>query len=690
MATITKIRQNSGLVLIVIGLGMGAFILGDMFRGGGQRSTQYVGEIAGEQIEYIEYEQAVNLQVEALRSTGQNVDAATTDRIRNQVWTDFIRRKTVMKELKKAGIAVTQEEYDDLRWGDNVIPSFKNDQAFSPEGTFNPDAVKQYFKLINEQYPMYAQVQQNQIIESRETTKYYKAIQAGLSANRIETLDMAKANDGKISFQFVYKRLSTVPDSLIEITDKDLRAYFNEHKSEEKYKQNESRNADLVIFPVEATEEDKRFIRQDLEALVAEFEATDADSLYVLNNAVTKDAYKQVYIPGSIADKLVDSTLIQSEIGRVVGPYLDRDTYKIAKIVGDDFEKQARVRHILLRTDGTNDDEIKARADSIKRVIRYKRNFEEMVTLFSDDAASVKDGGVYDWFPEGRMVPEFNDASFNNRIGSIDVVKTTYGYHIVEVLGQRNLRRPLLAVVDRPIEPSAATYDEVYRVATDFSINYNTPEQFKAGADTLGYTIKPANRVLKGARTVSGFPNALELSKWMYNAELEEISGPIELEDQYVVALLTEITEEGEPTFEAVEDQFRGLLLTERKKAYVAAELEGQTDLAELASSLGLNVQTASNIPFSSSTIPGGGSGEDEVIGAAFTMEIGDVSIPMEGTAGVYVIELTDKQIPDAESLDEELFKDDLDQKYTNRVNSGVFGALREDAKVEDNRADFL
>lgn len=689
MATITRIRQNSGLVLIVIGLGMGAFILGDFFRGGGQRQTQYVGEIAGEKIESIQYQRALDLQIEALRSVNQNPDAESTDQIRNQVWNDILREKTVGQEVRKAGFTVTQDEYDDLRWGDNVIPSFKNDRTFSPEGTFNPDAVKQYFKFIIETYPLYAQVQQKQIIENRETTKYYNAIAGGLKANSLEALKIARSNDSKISFEFVYKRLTTVPDSLVEISDLDLKAYYQAHKGEEKYEQNESRSARFVTFDVKATADDKKFIRQEIALLIPEFEKAENDSIFVLANAETKTGYNQIYSPGSLADAAADSLLSNAESGQVVGPYEENNAFKIAKITGENFEEQARVRHILLRTDGTNDQKIKIRADSLKRVIQSQRNFTEMVTQFSDDAASIKDGGVYDWFPQGRMVPEFNDASFNNRIGSISVVKTTYGYHIIEVLGQRELRQPKISVIDRAIVPSPDTFDEIYRTATDFSINYASAELFDQGADTLGLTAKTANKIKKGARSVAGLSNASDFSRWMYKANLNEISSPIEIDDQFIVALLTGIAEKGEPAFDDIKDQFKNQLLTERKKEFIISEMEGNTDLADLAKSLNLSVQTASNIPLSSNTIPGGGSGEEKVIGAAFTMEIGDVSVPMEGSSGVYVIEITDKKMPSDEALDAELFRDDIDQKYDSRVSNGVFSALRDDAEVEDNRSDF-
>jgi peptidyl-prolyl cis-trans isomerase D len=312
-----------------------------------------------------------------------------------------------------------------------------------------------------------------------------------------------------------------------------------------------------------------------------------------------------------------------------------------------------------------------------------------MVNEFSDDAASVKDGGVYDWFPQGRMVTEFNDAVFEGKKGDITVVKTTYGFHIIEILGLREQRQSIIAIVDRKIVPSPDTFNEIYSKATDFSINNTDLASFESSTEADSLRVVFTDKVFKGSKTVKGVSEASELVRWMYKSDIDEVSNPIEVGNKFVVAVLTKITDKGEPSFEEVKNQFEGLVLIEKKKELITSEMEGITDLDELASSLNLNVQTAQSIPFSSNTIPGGGNGEDEVIGKAFTLEVGDVSIPLIGVSGIYVIEISDKQVPSIDELDSELFADDINQKYETRVNSGVFSSLREDAKVVDNRADF-
>ena len=668
---------------------MGAFLLGDFFRGSGPgRQAQEIGSINGKTIDRMDFENRVNDEIESLRSINQSPTPQQTDQIRGRIWNNMIQEETVGIGAVNAGFAVTQGEYDDIRWGDNINPAFYNDPTFSPNGVFDPNQVKNYFNVINNNYPLYAKVQQKQLIDNQMYSKYYFAISKGLTANDIESLSIAESNDSKISFNFVLKRYTSIPDSTVEVTDADVKRYYDKHKNDKQYKQLASRGIKYVSFLVEASESDLSFLKNQMELVVPEFKNTENDSLFVINNSDNRQSFNQVYKDGSFQGE-EDSLIINASIGDVIGPFVTGDYYNVVKVTGDHFEKEAKVRHILLRTNGVNDDEIEARADSLIKVIKRKRNFVAMVDEFSDDVASVKDGGVYDWFPEGRMVPEFNDFSFNGKKGEIKSVKTTYGFHIVEILDQREHRQPQIAIVTRLIEPSNDTFDEIYSNATDFSINNSDLESFEKSAEESGFTVVEASRILKTSKGVPGMASSEAIVRWVNNANMDEVSTPIELNDRFVVGIVTNITDKGMPSYDNVKDRFRNLAISEKKVELTKAEMEGIVDLDELASALNVQVNTANTIPLSSNTIPGGGSNEPEVIGKAFTLEVGDISVPIEGKDGVYVIELTDKNMVDISEMDSELFAEDANSKYENRVNTGVFNALRNDADVEDNRANF-
>ena len=250
MAAITKIRQQSGLVLIVIGLGMGAFILGDFFRPSGtSRQSQEIGIVNGKGIDRLEFENRVNDELESLRSINQSPTPDQTEQIRQRVWNNLIQERTVGIEVIDAGFIVTQGEYDDIRWGDNINPMFLNDATFSPEGVFDPNQVKNYFNVINQNYPLYASVQQAQLVDNQLYNKYYLAISRGLKGNDLESMAIAESNDSKISFNFVMKRYTAIPDSTVEVSDSDIKAYYNKHKKEKQYNQVSSRGIRYIKFP---------------------------------------------------------------------------------------------------------------------------------------------------------------------------------------------------------------------------------------------------------------------------------------------------------------------------------------------------------------------------------------------------------------------------------------------------------
>ena len=86
----------------------------------------------------------------------------------------------------------------------------------------------------------------------------------------------------------------------------------------------------------------------------------------------------------------------------------------------------------------------------------------------SEDPGSMATGGEYKWFSKGAMVPEFEEAAFNGKIGDLQLVKTSFGYHIVEVLGQASRKTPVLALVTKTLKPSDETKKEMESKAFDF------------------------------------------------------------------------------------------------------------------------------------------------------------------------------------------------------------------------------
>ncbi|HKK39988.1 MAG TPA: peptidylprolyl isomerase, partial [Cryomorphaceae bacterium] len=506
MAAIGKIREQSTLLLIVIGGAMVAFVLGDLFSNRGfSPAEQYVGEVFGEEIDMLEYEQRVEAQEQSMASVGQPVSPAQRQQIRNQVWNDMIQEKVMYRELNKLGMRIGQDEYDDIRFGENVSEEFASGENFKdPEtGQFDPQLVQNYFSFLQQQYPIFYESQTNRLVNERLYEKYNNIVRGGIFVNTLEAKDEFYRQEQNVRFSYVVKEYTSVADSLVEVSDAELKAYYNEHKDEERFEREASVDLKYVVFDVEPTQQDEANIKEELASFVRDFENTEKDSLFVLKYSDSRQAVEQ-NIDATGNDELA-AMIEDAEEGDVIGPYKMGNRYAIAKITEIGMEDRASARHILLSNQGGKSmDELNDRADSIKRVIQRQNNFEEMVTEFSEDPGSIPNGGKYEDFNRERMVPEFTEAAFDKPVGSLNIVETTYGVHIVEPLEQTEAKVVKGLVVDATIEPSNETFNNVYDEANEFSISAENLSTMEELATERGYEIKEANEVGALSRNIPG------------------------------------------------------------------------------------------------------------------------------------------------------------------------------------------
>lgn len=673
---------------------MVAFVLGDLFSNRGFSPTeQYVGEVYGEEIDLLEYEQRVSAQEESMTSVGQPISPAQRQQIRNQVWNNMIQEKIMYRELNKLGMRISQDEYDDIRFGENVNDEFKNSENFKdPEtGQFDPKLVQNYFAFLQQSYPIFYDVQTNRIVNERLYEKYNNLVRGGIVVNTLEAKDEYYRQEQNVRFKYVVKEYSSVPDSTVEVSNAELKAWFDEHKDEDRFERKASVDLKYVVFDVEPTAEDEENIKADLASLMTEFENTDKDSLFVLKYSDTRNANVQE-IKAEDNEEL--AAMIESaEEGKVIGPYKQRDRYVIAKITEVGTEEQATARHILLSTQsGESMDILNERADSIKRVIQREDNFEEMVRLFSQDPGSVSNGGKYENFNRERMVPEFTEASFDRPIGSLNIVETDYGVHIVEPLSRRDGKIVKGRLVDAIIEPSNDTFNKVYDEANEFSISAESVDGMEELANERGYELKTSDELSALSRNLPGVAASQEAVRWAHNKERTEagaLSEPFEFNQKIVVVGLVDRRGDGRKTFEEVVEEIKPDVIREKKVEMFKEELKGKNP-EELAQTDEFDLKIAAAVSEKRPSLPGGAN-EPYVVGYALSMPEGGISEPLEGNRGVYLIQLETKET--VEPREEYLtYRDELEENRNSRLQtytSGVYRALKEQADVKDERSNI-
>ncbi len=684
MVSINKIREKSGLLIVIIGLAMGAFILGDFFTSGNSFSRLMVGEVNGESIEGAYFEARVDEQLEGFRQTNRVVNEQTTQQIRAQVWNTIVREKVLFSQLDELGLTVTEEEYDDVRFGNNILPDLQGDQTFQNEsGQFDPLRVRQWFSAVQENYPAVWREQRDRILAQRRIDKFNNLIKKSLYVNSVQAESDYVAANEKVDLTFAVKKFTTVADTVVTVTEADIRAYYNEHKNDKKYKQENTRSIDYITFAIAASQADKDNLKGELEELVEGFKNAENDSLFVVTNGEVRFYQPQVYTEGSTASD-IDSLIVNGSEGDVVGPYEDGVNYKLAKIVLNGKAPEVNARHILLKPTGNQTPEdVKAVADSLKKVIKKNNNFADLARQLSEDKGSGSKGGDLDWFGEGMMVKPFNDACFNGKKGDMPIVESQFGIHLIEIMDTRKVDQIKLASITRKIEASTATVDAIYDEASVFSINNSTDESFVTGAEEAGYQVRTAANIKPQDKFVAGLQNPEAVISWANKAELGTVSEPIEAGSNFVVAVLTQITAEGVPTFEDVKSKMEIEVIKQKKAEYIQGLISGD-DLTAVASSLNVSTQNAANISFSSTVIPSGGR-ELKVVGTAVTLPKDAVSKPIVGENGVYVVAVTKKtEAPKASDFSAN--KSTLRAKFENRVNSEAYAALVDKAQVKDER----
>jgi len=224
---------------------MVAFILGDIFSNrGGQQGDRSVGEIGGEKIDVQVFEERVSeLSDSYSREFGRTVDGAQLETIRSQIWNQMIREKVVLSQAKAAGIQLHKDEYDDVRFGNNMLDDFKNDPNLQDPvtGEINKGLLIKQLNDIQEFAPLYYDIQKRNVIDSRTYQKYMNLIKGSLFVTTAEAAQDGRSRGASANFTFVLKDYASAPDSMYTPTESEISAFYNEHKNDVKYKQTASR-----------------------------------------------------------------------------------------------------------------------------------------------------------------------------------------------------------------------------------------------------------------------------------------------------------------------------------------------------------------------------------------------------------------------------------------------------------------
>jgi len=703
MALIKKIRQRTGLAIGVIAVGLIFFVVGGDLLGPNStllgNSGNIVGEIAGEDISYEEYMQRIEqAKLSFQQNTGRNPSENELNSIREQAWQALIVERVFSEQYEELGLTVSDEELVDMVQGKNIVPELRQ-QLTNPEtGEFDRQQLITFLQSLQgadpQQQAFWTQ-QEKMFADARLRIKY---------DNLMGTSDYATKAEGKMEHKMasmtadvahLYIPYYAVADSLVSVSENELNDYLKANK--EKFKVTKSRNLEYIQFGLTASGEDSATTISEIRRLTEELKNSDTDSLFAFRNSEGAQPFRTVY-PGEALPPTLSSNVENPEVGEVYGPYLtDRSSYVSYKI-SDKYEGVPRMRasHILLSTQGLDDtakEAVKVQAQEILKEVQSTGNFAVAAQQYGQDGTA-QQGGDLGWFAQQDFIEEFSDATFNAKSTGIigNVIETEYGFHIINVTELPQTLTYKLAAIELELLPSDVTRNEIYRNADFFASSSSNAKEFRENAEKENYRVINVNNLSPNARNLNNLSGAREVVRWAFtDASVGDVSEIFELDNAYVVALVTGQTEDGYAKLDAVREQVALQVRNDKKAKYIADKISGLGSLEEMKTVFG-DVASLGNSPdlkLSTSVLPGVGFAP-KAIGTIFGLgKAGAVSSPIKEDIGVVVAKLN-AITPAPEIADYSRYQNQLTANSSQRTSYMLMMALEELAEIKDYRYKFF
>ncbi|MEM9687116.1 MAG: peptidylprolyl isomerase, partial [Bacteroidota bacterium] len=514
-----------------------------------------------------------------------------------------------------------------------------------------------------------------------------------------------KSENDKIAIKYVQIPYTSIPDSTITIAESEIKAYAKDHEKD--FKKEPLRAIQYVYFEEKASLEDEKEVKTQITDLledriaynantnsndtIVSFKAIkDVEDFISRNSDIPFDStfVAKKDLPAAFAD-----SLFYLNNGDVYGPYKDGNYFKISRMMAKKPEGSVRTSHILIAYKGAqralptvtrSKEEAEVRAKVIlKDVLSNPESFAQMARDNSDGPTASR-GGDLGYFKEGDMVKDFNDFAFNNPVGTIDIVETAFGFHVIKIEDKEDLIQ--IATIGREIAPSEETINTLFKDATTFEIAVSEKD-FAETARAESYSVRPVRNLNALDENIAGIGNQRSIVQWAFNKETS--TGDIRrfnVNGGYAIVQLTSKTKQGTIAREDINTKIRPILLKQKKAEAIIAQHSGKT-LQELADENKLPVRTASELTMKKLTISGVGR-EPKIIGVAFALDEGQTSGLVKGENGVYLVEVTKKE--KAKPLDNYLtYANTQKTTHRGRASAAVYNALKEASKIVDNRADF-
>ncbi|MBJ7880785.1 peptidylprolyl isomerase [Gelidibacter salicanalis] len=713
MAVLNKIRQRSIFLIAIIAMALFAFVLSDLFRNSSAFGDQdTIATINGTDINRDEFMGNVeNMQ----RQMGPS---ATTTQTMNRVWEQEVRRAVLENQFEGLGLSVEKDQMRNLlRNSFSTYPEFTNEAGIFDENRLN-EFIANLKAISPERAPLgnfqinYAEWvnNENAIAVGAKEQAYFNMIKAGVGATLAEAEVEYTMESANVDVKFVQVPYTSIDDSAVKVSKSEISDYINKHKA--RYEVEASRDINFVQFTESASLEDENAVKDNVVAMldtrveynevsklndtVVGFKATKDIEGFINANSDVK--YTNTFVTKSSLPDVAQDSIFNLSVGQYYGPYKDNNMYKITKVVEERFMPDSvKSRHLLIPFVGSRaagpetvqtETEAKATADSLLNIIKGNRSKFADLLDFSIDKVSNEKEGVLDWYAYNSMVPEFRDYTFENNKGDLGVVKTDFGFHVIEILDQKAKTRMVkVATLAQTIEASENTIDDVFNRTSKFEIALQDKD-FQEVAKENDVIVRPVNNIKELDENIPGLGSQRAIVRWAFEngtkvGDFKRFSIP---GVGYAVVQVSAVNKKGLMTPEAASATVIPEIRKEKKAKLIREKISGST-LEAVAQSQNVSVSTATAVNMKNPTLSGAGL-EPKVVGTAFGLKEGETSKLIDGNRGVFMVQVTKKTA--APKLDSyQAIANRLNGSRLNAAQIKAYEALKEAAEIDDNRATF-
>lgn len=660
MAILGKIRERSIFLIIIIGMALMAFVFTGLFGGNSTTSQDPVLVVGDEEVSLDEFSRQVDFAERNYRMT--------TMQAVNFAFNQSTNAKAYEQAFEVLGLNVGKNHIEQFLKSN---PNFSSNPQFQGEdGTFDTQKFKDFILDLSQNNPQGFEQWKSQEASIKNNIRvqhYQDMVNAGLFVTNFEAEQEYALQNDLIDLSYVRIPYSVIPDSIVKITDKDIANYIKENKK--KYERDAARSIRYVQFVEEATSDDKVLIENELQALLSERklynEVSKQEETFPSFSSISENGlasfvsehsdlpYQDTFKTKSELSENYANTLFNLADGKVFGPYEDNGYTKISRIVARENGGKAKARHILIAYQGASNasesitrtkEEAKKEANALLTQVKRGGDFAQLARDKSDGPSANRGGDLPD-FVRGEMVAAFNDFVFDNKVGTLGVVETNFGFHVIEIQDKKDVVK--LATIAKKLVPSEATSNTVFTQATQFELDVQDSD-FIQTAKLKNYVVRDVNDLNVLDETLPSLGAQRQIVRWAFDEERKasDVSRFSLSSGGYLIVQISAIKNAGLPEVEEVKANLMPLVIKEKKKALVSDQIKAYASLEEVATQFKQTVSSAKAINRFTSMLSGAAQ-EPLVIGASFHMDINSLSEPILGNSGVFIVQPTAKTSAD-------------------------------------------